>query len=112
VGRVKFVDGGDQPEGALLDEVLEAEAAVGVALGDGDDEAQVRVDHRLLRLLHVRQLLPEASAVQQLRHLGALNRVLKADGTRPLVLRGRARELALERRAHAVPPHQLLHVHR
>jgi hypothetical protein len=38
---VELLDRADEAERALLDEVQEREAAAQVALGDGDDEAQV-----------------------------------------------------------------------
>jgi len=38
---VELVDGADQAQVALLDEVEQRQPAVGVLLGDGDDEAQV-----------------------------------------------------------------------
>ena len=39
-----------QPHVAFLDEVEEGQPAVGVLLGDGDDEAQVGLDHLVLSL--------------------------------------------------------------
>ena len=47
---LELVDRLHQPDIALLDQVEELQAAVGVFLGDGDDEAQVRLHHLLLRL--------------------------------------------------------------
>ena len=47
---VELLDGADEPDDALLDEIEEREAVPLVPLGDRDDEAQVRVDHPLLRL--------------------------------------------------------------
>ena len=47
----------DEPEHALLDQVEERQALVAVVLGDRDDEAQVALDHALLRL-HVAALDP------------------------------------------------------
>src|SRR5262245_60463343 len=41
----------DQADDPLLDQVEQREAVPLVALGDRDDEAQVRVDHQVLRLL-------------------------------------------------------------
>ena len=52
---VELLDGADQAERALLDQVEERQALVAVVLGDRDDEAQVRLDHLLLRL-HVAAL--------------------------------------------------------
>ena len=46
---VELLDGAHEPERALLDEVEERQAAAAVALGDRDDEAQVGLDHLLLR---------------------------------------------------------------
>ena len=54
---VELLDGADQPERALLDEVEEGQALVAVVLRDRDDEAEVRLDHPLLRL-HVAALDP------------------------------------------------------
>ena len=45
---VELLDRADQPERALLDQVQERQAAAQVALGDRDDEAEVRLDHLLL----------------------------------------------------------------
>src|SRR5215217_4521514 len=45
---VELLDGADEAERALLDQVQEGQPAAEVALGDGDDEAQVRLDHLLL----------------------------------------------------------------
>ena len=38
---------------AFLDQIEELQAAVGVFLGDRNDEAQVRLHHLLLRLAHL-----------------------------------------------------------
>ena len=46
---VEFLDGADQPERAFLDQVEEGEALVAVVLRDRDDEAEVGLDHPLLR---------------------------------------------------------------
>src|SRR5213075_2200780 len=46
---VELLHGADEAERAFLDEVEEAEAAAEVALGDADDEAEVRLDHVRLR---------------------------------------------------------------
>src|SRR5262244_111347 len=45
---LEFVDPLHQADIAFLDQVEELQAAVGVFLGDGDDEAQVRLHHLLL----------------------------------------------------------------
>ena len=48
---VELLDGADQAQDALLDQVEQRELALAlVPLGDRDHEAQVRVDHPLLRL--------------------------------------------------------------
>ena len=52
---VELLDGADQAERPLLDEVEERQALVAVVLGDRDDEPQVRLDHALLGL-HVAAL--------------------------------------------------------
>ena len=46
---VELLDGAVQSDHALLDEVAELQAVALVALRDRDDEAQVGVDHPLLR---------------------------------------------------------------
>jgi MFS family permease len=46
---VELLDGAVQPDDALLDQVAERDALAHVPAGDMDDEAQVRVDHALLR---------------------------------------------------------------
>ena len=46
---VELLRRADEPDRALLDQVEEREALVAVALRDRDDEAEVRLDHRLLR---------------------------------------------------------------
>src|SRR5213079_2166493 len=43
--RVEALDGPQQAEVALLDQVLQAKAFAGVAAGDVDDEAEVGADH-------------------------------------------------------------------
>src|SRR5262249_1702292 len=45
---VELLDGANQAEVALLDQVEQGEAAAGVALGDRDDESQVGLDERIL----------------------------------------------------------------
>ncbi|KEF05866.1 hypothetical protein DF17_16840 [Streptomyces rimosus] len=47
-GVVELLHGADQPEVALLDEVEHGQAAADVALGDGDDQAQVGLDEAAL----------------------------------------------------------------
>src|SRR5258708_2516046 len=47
---VELLDGADQAERALLDQVEERQALVAVVLGDRDDQAQVRLDHPRLGL--------------------------------------------------------------
>ena len=46
---VELLGGADEADRALLDQVEEGQALVAVALRDRDDEAQVRLDHLLLR---------------------------------------------------------------
>jgi hypothetical protein len=46
---VELLDRAVQSDHALLDQVAELQAVALVALGDRDHEAQVRVDHPLLR---------------------------------------------------------------
>src|SRR5207248_4038676 len=48
---VELLDGADQPERPLLDQIEERQALVAVVLRDRDDEAEVRLDHPLLLLL-------------------------------------------------------------
>ena len=50
---VELVDGAEQPEVPLLHEVEELEPGRPVALGDRDDEAQVRLDERVTRRISV-----------------------------------------------------------
>ena len=45
---VELLDGANQTEVALLDQVKEQHAAADIALGDGDDQTQVCADERLL----------------------------------------------------------------
>ena len=42
---VELLDGAVEAERALLDQVQEGDAEAPIALGDGDDQAQVRLDH-------------------------------------------------------------------
>src|SRR5829696_1544901 len=46
---VEFLDGPDQPERPLLDEVEERQPTAEVSLGDRHDQAEVRLDHLRLR---------------------------------------------------------------
>ena len=73
---LELVDRLHQADVAFLDQVEELQAAVGVFLGDGDDEAQVGLDHFLLRLprlalalLHAEHDLAELADLQT-RELG------------------------------------------
>jgi hypothetical protein len=52
---VELLDGADEADDALLDQVEEREPVALVALRDRDDQPQVRVDHLLLRV-HVAAL--------------------------------------------------------
>jgi hypothetical protein len=47
---VELLDRANQPKRPFLDQVEEGEALVAVLLGDRDDQAQVRLDHRPLRV--------------------------------------------------------------
>ena len=47
---VELLDGSDQAEHALLDEIRERQALALVAAGVGNDQPQVGIDHALLRL--------------------------------------------------------------
>ena len=75
---VELLDRADEPERALLDEVEERKALVAVVLRDRDDEAEVRLDHPLLRV-HV-------AALDALRELDLLR------GRQELVAAGLAQE--------------------
>lgn len=48
-GVVELLDGPDQSEVSLLDQIEHGQAAADVAFGDGDDEPQVRLDQAALR---------------------------------------------------------------
>ena len=52
-GVVELLDGADQAEVALLDQVEERQPAAGVALGDRHDQPQVGLDQPLLGALAV-----------------------------------------------------------
>ena len=75
---VELLDGADQPERALLDQVEERESAAEVALRDRHDEAEVGLGHLPLRL-HVAALdaLREVDLLvgRQQRHLADLAQV-------------------------------------
>ena len=49
VAVVEFLGRANEPDRALLDQVEKRQALVAVVLRDRDDEAEVRLDHRLLR---------------------------------------------------------------
>src|SRR5207248_11646592 len=59
-----FLDSADEAEGALLDQVEEGETLIAVVLGDRNHQAQVRLDHPLLR--------GAVAALDPLRELGLL----------------------------------------
>ena len=63
---VELLDGADQAERPFLDQVEERQALVAVVLRDRDDEAQVGLDHPLLRL--------GVAALDALRELDLLRR--------------------------------------
>ena len=81
---VELLDGADQPERAFLDQVEERETLVAVVLRDRDDEAEVRLDHPLLRghvaaldplreldlLCGREQLMPAGLAQEELQRVG------------------------------------------
>src|SRR5437764_3921898 len=48
---VELLDRAVQPERPLLDQVEERHAEAAVTLGDGDNQAEVRLDHATLRAL-------------------------------------------------------------
>mmetsp|Transcript_26293 Transcript_26293/g.78552 ORF Transcript_26293/g.78552 Transcript_26293/m.78552 type:complete len:308 (+) Transcript_26293:1-924(+) len=102
VVRVKLVDGGDQPEGALLDEVLDVDAAVGVLFGNRDDEPEVGCNHAVLGHLHYSELVVEALVG------GRVARVKAAHRRRPLRPVRRPAERLDKLVPHAQPPQQLL----
>ena len=53
---VELLDGADEAEVALLDEVEERHAAAHVALGDGDHQAQVGLDQLRLAAMSPRSM--------------------------------------------------------
>src|SRR4051794_354442 len=61
----------DEPEGPLLDQIEEGQALVAVILGDRDDQAEVGLDHLLLRV--------EVAALDALRELDLLGGGEQAD---------------------------------
>src|SRR5262249_31126136 len=63
--------GANQADRALLDQVEEGQSLVAVALGDRDDEAEVRLDHLLLR--------PVVAALDALCELDLLRRREQVD---------------------------------
>ena len=63
---VELLGGAHETDRPLLDQVEEGQALVAVALGDRDDEAEVRLDHRLLRAV--------VAALDALRELDLLGR--------------------------------------
>src|SRR2546421_27231 len=97
---VELLDRADQAEGAFLDQVEERKPLVAVVLRDRDDEAQVRLDHRLLRvhvaaldalgeldlLRGVQQRMASSLAQEELQRVG---RRLLRDGRRRRGWRGR-----------------------
>ena len=70
---VELLDRADQPERSLLDEVEEGETLVPVVLRDRDDEAEVGLDHPLLRL-HV----PALDALRELHLLRSREQLVAA----------------------------------
>ena len=85
LGVVELLDGADQAEVALLDQVEEEHAAADVALGDRDDESQVGLDELLLGV--------EADLLDALQAalLGAVERWLPASTRRRGAWRPQAR---------------------
>src|ERR671931_2179935 len=100
---VELLDGAVQSDHALLDQVAELQAVALVALGDRDHQAQVRVDHPLLRrgvtaldalregdLLRRREQRVAAGLVHEEREAVGRTRDGRVDGTlRRLGMRGR-----------------------
>ena len=68
---VELLGGADEADRALLDQIEERQPLVAVALCDRDDEAQVRLDHRLLRAV--------VAALDPLRELDLLRRGQQVD---------------------------------
>src|SRR5436190_2288825 len=71
---VELLGRAHEPDRPLLDEIEEGQALVAVLLGDRDDEAQVRLDHLLLRAM-----LPALDALRELDLLGGGEKVDLAD---------------------------------
>ena len=73
---VEFFHGFHQPDVSLLDEVGQGDAAVGVFLGHGDDQAQVGCGHsvagRLCLALPVTQFAHEGGEIRGFRPSGLL----------------------------------------
>ena len=81
---VELLDGADEAERSFLDQVEEGETLVAVVLRDRDDEAEVRLDHPLLRgsvaaldplrqldlLRRRQQLVPAGLAQEELQRVG------------------------------------------
>jgi hypothetical protein len=97
---VELLDRTDEPDDPFLDQIEQRQAVALVALRDRDDQAEVRVDHPLLRL-HVAALdplreldlllrdqkRPAAGLVQeQLERVRRLDREVAVDVRRPLGL--------------------------
>ena len=98
LGVVELLDGADEAEVALLDEVEELHAAAGVALGERDDQAQVGAEQVALRALSVAgdplQVEPELGRLLRRRHLGELllGEQARLDAHRQLDLFGRVEQ--------------------
>ena len=87
---VELLDRPDQPDDPLLDQVEQRQAVPLVALGDRDDQPQVRVDHQILGflvaaldplgeldlLLGGQQLVPAGLVQEQLQRVGGRVREL------------------------------------
>ena len=68
---VELLGGAHEPDRPLLDQIEERQALVAVPLGDRDDESEVRLDHRLLRVV--------VAALDPLRELDLLRRGQQVD---------------------------------
>src|SRR5262245_38743344 len=73
---VELLGRADEPEHALLDEVVQGQAVPLVPAGDGDDEAQVGVDEPVLR--------EEVAALDALGELDLLSGLQELEAVRPL----------------------------
>src|SRR2546430_3396167 len=71
---VELLGRAHEPDRPLLNQIEEGQALVAVPLGDRDDEAQVRLDHLLLR-----EMLPALDALRELDLLGGGENVDLAD---------------------------------